>query len=227
MTEDELAELLRDCPTLYHMAEAGSWGAIRRHGLLGTSALLDLFEVEGAAREEIESQRRPESVVLEHAEHGRAVVRDNGPLHMGKLAGALGDGITPEEWLRMLNGRVFFWLTRARLLRLLGGRLYRDAEHDVLEVDAAALVKAHRERIELSPINSGATLPFATPRGRGTFASIEAYPYAAWRAKRARGERVVELAALGGVPDVERYVRRVVRMRGDREVGVVWERGDP
>jgi hypothetical protein len=34
---------------------------------------------------------------------------------------------------------------------------------------------------------------------------------------------VVELAVLGGVPDIERLVRRVVRMRGDREVGVVWE----
>lgn len=223
MTEGELDELLRDCPTLYHMAEAGSWGSIRRHGLLGTSALLDLFGMEGAAREAVEAQRRPGSVVLEHPVHGRAVVRDNGPLHMGKLADALTDGTTPEAWLRLLNGRVFFWLTKGRLLRLLGGRLYRDAEHDVLEVEAARLVAAHRERIALSPINSGATLPFATPRGRGTFAPIEAYPYAEWRRRRPRGERVVELAVLGGVPDIERYVRRVVRMRGDREVGVVWE----
>ena len=53
MTEGELAELIRDCPTLYHMAECGSWPSIRRHGLLSTSALLDLYGVQGAERDVI------------------------------------------------------------------------------------------------------------------------------------------------------------------------------
>ena len=34
-------------PRLYHMAEAGSWESVKRHGLLSTTALLDLFEVSG------------------------------------------------------------------------------------------------------------------------------------------------------------------------------------
>jgi hypothetical protein len=226
MTEDELAELLRDCPILFHMAEEGSWPSIAAKGLLSTSALLDLYGIEGPARERIEARRRPEGVTLDHPAHGRVRIRDNAPLNEARLGGALRDGMTAAEWLRLLNGRVFFWLSRERLGRLLGGRLYRGRAHDVLEVDAAALVAAHRDRIELSPINSGVTDPFAAPRGRDTFRGIADYPYAAWRRKRARGERVVELAVLGGVPDIARLTRRVVRMRGEREDAVVWER-DP
>ena len=51
MTDAELAELVGDCPTLYHMAEGGGWPAIRQHGLLSTSALLNLYGVEGPQRE--------------------------------------------------------------------------------------------------------------------------------------------------------------------------------
>jgi hypothetical protein len=47
-----------------------------------------------------------------------------------------------------------------------------------------------------------------------TFLPIPDYPYSAWCGKRKRGERVVELAVEGGVPDIARFVRRVVTMRG-------------
>jgi hypothetical protein len=42
-------------PRLFHMAEAGSWLAIQRYGLLSTTALLDLFEITGDDRDSIES----------------------------------------------------------------------------------------------------------------------------------------------------------------------------
>ena len=80
MTNDELDELISDCPILYHMAESGSWKSIQEFGLLSTSALLDLFEIEGARREEIESNRRPNNVIIEHRSHGAAVVRDQKPM---------------------------------------------------------------------------------------------------------------------------------------------------
>jgi hypothetical protein len=62
------------------MAEAGRWPSIARHGLLSTSALLDLFEVHGARRGELEAQHRPESVTLRHPRHGLTVVRDPKPM---------------------------------------------------------------------------------------------------------------------------------------------------
>lgn len=221
MTEAELQELLRRHPRFWHMAEVGSWPSIREHGLLSTSALLTRFGVEGDARRVVEAERRPEKVRLER-DGDWAVVRDNKPLNERKLARALQDGLTPADWYRILNARVFFWLSFKRLLTLLNAGAYRDAVHEVIELDGAALVMTCRERVVLSPINSGATGPFATARGLGTFRSIEDYDYAG---RRARGlEPVVELAVLGGVPDLARFASRVVRMRGDREEEVVWER---
>jgi hypothetical protein len=223
VTESELAELLRDCPTLYHMAECGSWPSIRLHGLLSTSALLDHWDVKGGQREAIEAVRRPENVVLGHPILGRAVVRDQKPMDDAGLRRCLRDGLTPSDWYRLLNDRVFFWLTRKRLHGLLKAKPYRELEHDVLELDTAALVSAHQTRITLSPINSGATKPFPAARGRDTFLPISDYPYADWRTRRAAGERVVELSVVGGVRDVERFVRRATTMRGEEVVRVLFE----
>ncbi len=219
VTDAELAELLRDCPTLYHMAERGSWPSIREHGLLSTSALLDLYGAQGAERAAIEGQRRPGPVTIERPAFGRAVIRDQKPMSDAGLRRCLTDGLTPEDWYRLLNGKVFFWLTRARLLRLLNAGPYRNAEHDVLELDTASLVAAYREAITLSPINSGTTMRFPVARGRATFLPIGEYPYAYWRTKRPRGERVVELAVEGGVPDILRFTRCVGRTQN----GETWD----
>lgn len=38
-------DLIRDYPVLHHMAEAGSWPSIARHGLLSATALLDRSDI--------------------------------------------------------------------------------------------------------------------------------------------------------------------------------------
>ncbi len=223
MREDELAELIRDCPVLYHMTAAGSWPSIRRHGLWGTSALLDLFDVQGEERRAIET-RRPASVVIRHPAHGEATIRDQKPMGDRSLAACLEDGLVPADWYALLNARAFFSLTRDRLLKMLNAGSYRGAAHDVIEADTASLVAAHRPRITLCPINSGFAQRRAATRGLSTFLSIDDYPYAAWRARRPRGERVVELAVSPGVPDIAAHARRVVRMRGGTILETVWTR---
>jgi len=219
----ELKELLEDCPTLFHMAERGSWPSIKRHGLLSTSALLDKVGITGAARRRIESERRPENVTIQNKAFGEIVIRDQKPMDDRGLVRCLQDGIAPAEWYRLLNSRVFFWLTKDRLHRLLSAGAYRDSEHDVLELDAVEMVSAYRKLITLSPMNSGCTKPIPHPRGRCTFTSIDEYPYTRWRSRRRRGERVVELAVSQGVPDIRKYVRRVLVMKGTRTMSKVWE----
>lgn len=223
MTEDELVELVADSPVLFHMSEAGAWPTIRRHGLLCPRASLDLFGIEGEARAAA-LRRRPESVVLDRETLGRIVLRDQKPLSDKALARCLRDGLAVEDWHARLNGRVFFWLSRARVLTLLAGRAYRDHAHEILEIETAPFVAAHRETIELSPINSGATGRFAAPRGADTFLSLDAYPYAQWRKRRKRGERAVELTVPEAVPDVVRFVTRVVAMQGADEIETVYAR---
>src|ERR1700728_2842755 len=90
----DVQELIDRYPRLYHTAHVDAWAGIQAHGLLSTTALLDLFEVCGHNRDLIESTRRPESVVIEHRRFGRAVIRDNKPITDGQLARCL-TGMAP------------------------------------------------------------------------------------------------------------------------------------
>ena len=154
MTHADLDELLTHCPVAFHMAESGAWASIRRHGLLSTSALLDLYEIDAADRAATEAAHRPRGVVLARADLGRAVVRDQKPMDDASLTRCLQDGLAPRDWYRLLNSRAFLWLSRKRLVRLLCARPYRAREHDVLELDTRALVAAYAGRITLSPTST-------------------------------------------------------------------------
>ena len=225
MTENELAELIADHPRLFHMAEDGSWQSIRRHGLLSTSALLDLYGISGEERASIESQRRPDLVEIFSSVLGSAVIRDQKPLSDKRLAGALRDNLSPTDWYRILNGRTFFWLTERRLNTLLCAGSYANTWHDVLVVESKGLIERHRNRITLAPMNTGNTRPIAHTRGLDTFRSIPDYPYE--DRKRRNLERVVELVVEYSVPDIEEFVLRVDKMKCKEVRETVWRRGDP
>jgi len=201
------------------MAELGSWPSIRANGLLSTSALLDLFEKRGREREEIESQWRPESVRIHHPSYGVAVIRDQKPLHSG--ANRFIKGMTPNQYYRLLNGKVFFWARRERLVSLLGARAYKDRPHDVLTVDTKSLVRHHENEITLSPINSGAFFG-SGERGSFTFKKIQDYPYEE-RRKKNHDDAVVELAVEYAVKDMTEHVIKVEEWKGNVPLRVVWE----
>jgi hypothetical protein len=222
MNTIELEELVRDCPTLYHMAEQGSWHSIYERGLLSTTALLDLYGVTGGPRQLIENQRRPRSVSLEHPELPRAVIRDQFPMSDSGLLRCLPKHISPTDWYGLLNSRVFFWLNKSRLLRLLNAGTYRGEVHDVLEISTQRLLDNYFERIWFCPMNSGCTKPMPHPRDEGTFQRIPNYPYSFWRTKRPRKERVVEFVIDYAVPDIRKYVRRVVEMKNNEELRTLY-----
>ena len=212
-----IEDIIAHFPVLYHMSEAGSWESIRRHGLLSTSALLDLFEYSGAQRGAIEAHRRPKSIQISHPVHGTATIRDQAPISDAALERWLID-MSPTDWYRLLNARVFFWLGRRRLETLLGARLYRGQAHDVLTVDTAALVENHVHRISLARINTGATHRGGSPRGSNTFSSVKSFPFRAVRRSAASvAESIAELAVDHSVSDIEELVIRVERVR-DRTV---------
>jgi hypothetical protein len=73
--------------------------------------------------------------------------------------------------------------------------------------DTAGLVDARHRRIQLSAINSGATLyPNASERGTRTFQAIEDYPFAERLRSRTIKAAVVELAMSGGVRDIADHI---------------------
>lgn len=197
-----VGDLVRCYPRLFHLAEAGSWPAIARHGLLPARHLVATSSLAPGEQDAILAARRPRAVIVDHPELGRVVLRDQTPLRRHILEAVLED-MTAREWLDVLNERVFFWLRPERLGQLLSARRNRGRPHDVLVVDTRSLVAAHGSGIRLSAINSGATLyPGAPLRGRATFQAIEDYPYAEWRRRRGPGSAIAELTVTGGVPDI-------------------------
>lgn len=192
------------------MAASGSWPSIRRHGLLSTRALLRTWGATSAV-----TGHRRESVSIENPDFGRAVIRDQKPIHRGSLEKALGGLMAVDEWLEELNSRVFFFVQRESLEKLLGSPSYRSQEHDVLTIDTASLVAAHGEEIELAGMNTG----FAQPhnhkaRGRRTFQRVADYEHPERTVARSRSRReLAELCIPDAVPDIADHVIRVERMR--------------
>jgi len=215
MTPQEFAERH---PILYHMAEQGSWESIREHGLLSTTALLDLFELAGPEREAIESAHRPASVQISHPRYGVAVVRDQKPMSETKLRSCL-IGMEPRQWYELLNRRVFFWPTSERLIRLLNARAYRNSPHVVIEVETSILLEQRLNQTTLSPINSGSTVYSPVPRGRETFQSLSDYPQDWWRARRL-GEVAVDF----GIPNIADVATSVEEWEGSSKLRTVWRR---
>ena len=193
-------------PRLYHMADAAAWPSIQRHGLLSTSALLDLYGVAGAERERIERQRRPGAIPITHFEYGLIHINDQHPMTDATLAPALID-MTPSEWYAHLNARVFFWVSEARLGRLLN--TYRTRDKIVLVLDSAKILARYTAQIMLSPINSGFSLRFPQRRGRGTFLPLTDYPFETWVRKRGVADAVAECTVLGGVMQVEEMLLEI------------------
>jgi hypothetical protein len=144
-----------------------------------------------------------------------------------KLAGCLRDGLTPTDWYRILNGRVFFWLTEARLETLLAA--YRDRPQLVLEVDTAALLEKHGPRTALTPMNTGCTSPMAFPRGVESFLSPTDYPFEENKRKKGgRTKAIVELTVEYSVPDIVDFTKRATHREFNGEkskiIEIVYER---
>ncbi len=219
-----IEELVKYYPRLYHMAESGTWDSIRRHGLLSTNALLELFDITGDLRRQLSSEHRRECVFINHPKHGWAVIRDQKPMRESFLRDRLDDGLTPAQWYETLNQRVFFWVNPVRLNRLLGARPYRRKQHCVLTLNTADLLRDHADQVTLCPINSGCTLFNAPRRGLTTFQRIGDYPFDRWRAQRGKREAVVEFVVDHAVRNAADYVLRVEERKADQLISTVFER---
>jgi len=223
MDPEELSSVY---PFLYHMAEIGSWPGIRKYGLRSTSALLDLYDVRDGDRLKIEGCRRSEAVTISRTGLPSATIRDNRPLADSKLEKALAGTMPISDWYRLLNGKVFFWLTVERLVKLLSASNYANRTHIVLKVPTQDLLARTDLSVWLSPMNSGSTSPFGHPRGPDTFKRITEFPFDERRRTRRLEDTVVELAVDGLIDDIGRLVESVTVWQGDRQSADVWHRPD-
>ncbi len=199
---------------ILHLAESANWLSIQQHGLLSTSALLDLAEVHGNKRTQFERLQRLAHTELPNGVH----VRDQKPMPSQSLAQCL-IGMAPEEWYQLINSKVFFWLDHNRLNRQ--RRACEPRPQVVLVVDTQRLLARHAEKVALSPFNTGNTRRKPAARGRSTFVPHAVWSESGWFSEaaglgtraRAGSHRPVELTVDGAIPDIMGMVVRVCWLR--------------
>ena len=211
----DTSQMIENYPRLYHMAWGGSWGSIKKHGLLSTASLLELYNVPKIQSRQILEEHRPESVEIDHPDFGTAVVRDQKPMTNNGVTKALGKTATPQEWYSLLNSMVFFWPTKARLKTMISARAYRGIVQDVLVVRTEPLVKKYISELRLSPMNSGCTKPFPHPRSPAIFYSMNDYPFDERLKLLGKSHAVAEICVRREVPDIQNYVEKVISIKSE------------
>jgi hypothetical protein len=207
-----LAECVERYPRLFHMASAGAWPMIQRHGLRSVTAILDLVYYDPDKRAAIESRRRLDTARIVDPEIGDFEIRGQKPLHLGKLDRCL-TGMSVTEWLRLLNRKVFFWPTEERVRELLEAREYRARDQLVLVIRTASLVAIYEPEITLAHINTGAVLYDPPARGPETLRPIAGYPFEESRRRRGPRKAIAEVAVDYAVPDIVNHIVGVERRR--------------
>ncbi len=188
---DIIDELSSCYPYLYHMAVRGSRSSIDAAGLMSSADLCDLLNKDLTEKTAFLARLRPDSIEIGQTVHGRIVLRDQKPMSERSLADSLTD-MTSEEWLNLLNSRVFLWPNKDRLRTMMNARPYRNELHEVFVFRAETLLRAYAENVWISPINSGATIPWKHPRGSKTFVRVRDFDLAGRIAKAGRSKAVAE-----------------------------------
>lgn len=203
MTPEELAARH---PRLYHLTLPCLLPSIEQHGLWSAAALIDGSIADPAARAARKRTRRKAAEPLDHLAFGQVILNDQTPLSESKLERCLEGGLTPADWLEILNARVFLWSSEHHAKSLLGARANRSRAVVLLQLDTLRLAQAHASAIEICPINSGATIRKPARRGATTFTPLTALSYGDWSRRRGMKDTIKEVTVLGGVRCVARYI---------------------
>jgi hypothetical protein len=191
---------------MYHFADAANARSIEQLGLLSTTELLRRRDVD-ARTVATATAYRPADVELPSGER----IRDQAPMPPAALAACLDPGLSPQDWYRLVNGHVFFWLSLERVHR--HAKALRRRAQLLLTVDTAALVGAYEHRAFVTPFNIGNARRRPARRGPRTLCPLTSWRTHGWKQEalpgsrpRPSSHRPAELLIEGGVPDIHRFV---------------------
>ncbi|MEM5460866.1 hypothetical protein VSR69_39545 [Paraburkholderia phytofirmans] len=134
------------------------------------------------------------------------MLTDNAPLSELALTKCLDDELTPWDWMRMLNQRVFFWVDEGSLNRHLAANMKDGLGRVVMAFDTRSLVNSCHKHVELAAINTGSTIRRPARRGLSTFSPAHLYTYREWQKLRGGRDNIRELTVRGAVRDVETHL---------------------
>jgi hypothetical protein len=186
----------------FHLADVENWPSIERTGLLSTAALIARAGLSARAA-------RPYTFYRDRAMRlpSGELIRDQRPMPPDALARCLDAGLSPAAWYRLVNARVFFWLSVERLQRHVAACAGRPQM--LVVVDLAELTRRHGARAAVTPFNVGNARRRPAPRGRRTFVPLDRWLFSRWQTEARPGEPArgrhhppAELAVEGAVPDL-------------------------
>lgn len=192
---------------VFHASAYGAWPAIAELGLRTPAQLL------GDIGDPRLVEVRKSNIEVAHDSGHQVTIRDQRPMVRAGIEAHL-DGIGLEDWLDLLNQRVFFFARQKGLSTLLAR--YQESEgQDVVVFDTAKLLRASAGRAEVTTVNPAEPVSWnrCPCRGRTTFVPVDIYPGAV--------DDVEELTVVGGVEGVNDLVVRVVRYHPDRTTEVL------
>ncbi|KNG92376.1 DUF7002 family protein [Pseudaestuariivita atlantica] len=184
---------------LAHVTAASNVALIRKQGLHPAAALARAAKVDPATL----ALRRTRMELS-----GGAVLNHQLPIVHGlRAAHREIEGYSPEEWAEQLDSRVFFW--PARKGADFAKSIARDVPIATLWFDAGAFYRAHADRIDLAPGNSGNFLQGGSHMRRGDWFYVPATRMADFSRNRARqginkgGDIVKEVSLRGSLSVAE------------------------
>jgi hypothetical protein len=132
-------------------------------------------------------------VPISHSVYGEFLINDQAPMNAAALSKCLID-LSPEQWCRSLNRRVFFWPTQGRLAKHIGATLAAGRPKIVFSFKTRSVFDVlDFDSFEFSAINSGNTMRKAVPRGSATFLKASDYPFQERRKSRGLGDAIAEV----------------------------------
>jgi hypothetical protein len=173
-----IEKFARSRPYLYHLTHRDNIGSIlEARRIESASGLTE--RVQHPDRENFLQQRRVENVIVGNNEQS-FVIRDQAQIREAALRRALVDGCTVEQFINLLNSKVFFWSTLADVAKHFS--TYTAEGPRVLRFNTTE-VFALNEAPRFCRFNSGATRPHpyyhgtAAPRGLNSFVLAENFDY--------------------------------------------------
>ena len=131
------ARAYRSVPAPVPSQRGGAWPPIAAHGLLTAAEIVSTSELSAEEQARILSRPRSGRLAVSHSRLGMVFLRDQTPLRSHILEKSL-RGLGPEEWLGLLNDRLFFWLDPRGLEQLLAARAVHVQHNRGLPVRRAA-----------------------------------------------------------------------------------------
>jgi hypothetical protein len=171
---------------------------IRREGFQTAEQLVRSADLDERDRRTLLSQPRECAVNLRIGDE-RVTIRDQRPLLARRdLAAILQEGVSVEDWVHLLNTRVYLFTDTSRMRKLLAKYLVVDGAQEVLLLSPLRLLQRAAGRIELTAQNSGAIARSSgVQKTRDTFLSLGRFP----------DRQPAEVTVVDGLADVFPVVR--------------------